>query len=151
VLLHRNNTRVFEPLSLARLRDALSEKGRVVIFTGKESPLQTVRIFQRARWLIGYHGAGLANAYFMNNSTRIVEISTYEDIESRVEWRTNMREVTKYGQFETLLLRIPIQQIMEANGVHSLPLHDVDHFVKDLRYVKLTSQDVQRIMGFFVG
>ena len=61
VLLHRNNTRVFEPHSLARLRDALSEKGRVVIFTGKESPLQTVRIFQRARWLIGYHGAGLSS------------------------------------------------------------------------------------------
>lgn len=148
VLLQRSNTRIFERDTFARLHSQLLAKGNVVVYTGQESPRATIEIFQKARYLVGYHGAGLVNAYFMNNSTRILEISTYTDLNNSVPWRTNMKEVTKYGKFETQVIRLPIQQLLRANNVSRYVTTDPDHFVKGLKYVSLTQQDVQRIVEF---
>ena len=117
------------------------------MYTGKESAMQTVQIFQKARYLVGYHGAGLVNAYFMNNGTRILEISTYRDLNNSVPWRSNMKEVTKHGTFVTHVLRLPIQQVLKANNV-TYRRHDPDHFVKDLKFVSLTKNDVVNIVEF---
>lgn len=147
VLLQRSNTRMFENRTFHALHQQLSKKGNVIVYTGNESPVSTVNIFQRARYLVGYHGAGLTNAYFMQNRTRILEISTFNDLNNSVPWRSNMEKVTKYGTFKTHLMRVPIQQLLKANNAE-YRTYDSDHFVKDLKYVSLTHSDVQRIVEF---
>ena len=117
------------------------------MYTGTESPRKTIKIFQNARCLVGYHGAGLVNAYFMNNATRILEITTYTDLNNTATWRRNMNEVTKYGSFAKHLLRIPIQQLLRTNNV-SFRANDTDHFVKNLKYVSLTAKNVKTIVDF---
>ena len=147
VVLQRSNTRIFEKWSFNRLCSQLRTKGRVVVYKGTEDPRTTVEIFQKARYLVGYHGAGLVNAFFMNNATRILEISTYQDLNNTVPWRTNMRKVTKYGSFEQQVLRLPLQQLLKTNKV-AYRAHDSDHFVKNLRLVSLTRENVQQILDF---
>ena len=147
VLLQRSNTRIFDTESFNALRSGLSNKGKVVVYTGKESVMLTVQIFQKARYLVGYHGAGLVNAYFMNNGTRILEISTYSDLNNIVPWRSNMKEVTKYGTFATHVLRLPIQQLLKTNNV-TYRRNDPDYFVKNLKFVSLTKNDVVNIVEF---
>ena len=150
VLLQRSNTRIFAKETLDMLYSQLSKKGRVVIYYGTETPLNTVRIFQKARYLVGYHGAGLVNAYFMQNSTCILEISTFTDLNNSRPWRSNMKEVTKYGTFDAQVLRIPIQQLLNSNRV-KYRARDTDHFVKKLKYVTLTDNDVRTIVEFQNG
>ena len=147
VVLQRSNTRIFEPRSFAALCSQLRTRGRVVVYKGTESAQTTVQIFQKARYLVGYHGAGLVNAFFMNNGTRILEISTYQDLNNTVPWRSNMKEVTKYGSYEQRVLRVPLQQLLEANNVSHRD-RDPDHFVKNLRHVSLTREDIQQIVEF---
>lgn len=147
VVLQRSNTRIFDENTFSALCSRLRREGKVVVYTGRESPSQTVKIFQKARYRVGYHGAGLVNAYFMNNRTRILEISTFKDLKNSDPWRSNMKEVTKYGAFETRILRIPIQQLLNANNV-SYRAFDPDHYVKGLKYVSLTEEDVERIAEF---
>lgn len=147
VVLKRSTTRMFEDASFNELCSKLSKEGKVVVYTGKESTIETVEIFQKARYLVGYHGAGLVNAYFMNNRTRILEITTYQDRNNSVPWRSNMKEITKYGSFVTRVLRLPIQQLLKTNNV-TYKINDPDHFVKNLKFVGLEKEDVQKIVEF---
>ena len=112
-------------------------------------------MFRSADFLVGYHGAGLINAYFMRNSTRILEISTYKDLNNTIPWKSNMKHVTKYGEFYSKVLRIPLQQLLAANPtrrygfrVDNRSVVDPDHFVKNLKYVRLTNKDVEQIVNF---
>lgn len=145
VVLQRRNTRTFDAPTFDALVRSLGALGEVVVYTGAESPLETVRVFQRARYLVGYHGAGLVNAYFMHNATRILEISTFTDLNNTRPWRSNMKEVTKYGDFRTRILRLPIQQILHGAAYRH---NDTDHFIKDLKYVPLTRHDIEGIVRF---
>ena len=147
VLLQRSNTRIFTEETFKKLYSALSKKGDVVVYTGRESPKETVHIFRNARVLVGYHGAGLTNAYFMNNGTRVLEITTFKDLNNRDPWRSNMRAVTRYGSFVRRVLRLPIQQVLAANNI-SYRAQDADHFVKNLKYVSLMRHDLQKIVEF---
>jgi hypothetical protein len=83
----------------------------------------------------------------MHNSTRILEVSTYTDLRNRKPWRSNVNAVTQYGRFNTQVLRIPIQQLLKANN-RSCRRHNIDHFVKNLKYVSLTHNDVEKIVAF---
>ena len=58
-----------------------------------------------------------------------------------------MKEVTKYGQFATNILRIPLQQLLKANR-QMYTTEDTDHFIKNLKYVSLTREDVESIVAF---
>jgi len=148
VLLQRSaSTRSFDPRTLSSLIAALESIGPVTVFTGRESPWETAAIFQDARYVVGYHGAGLANLFFSNNGTRVLEVTTFLDLESTWTWRSNMPEVTRYGQFKTRVLRIPLQQLLSANHA-SYTSSDTDHFIKDLKWVSLTAHDVREIVDF---
>jgi hypothetical protein len=46
----------------------------VVVFTGAEKPLEIIEIFQGAKAIIGFHGAGLVNAMFSAPNTPIIEM-----------------------------------------------------------------------------
>jgi capsular polysaccharide biosynthesis protein len=142
---------VFDDESIATLTKTLRRRGNVVVYTGNETPSETVDMFQRARYLVGYHGAGLVNAYFMHNDTKILEVSTFQDVNNTVRWRSNMKAVTKYGRFTTKVLRVPVQQILRANNVKLMRTYDTDHFIKNLKYVSLTDQDVYEITTFLDG
>ena len=100
ILLKRKNTRIFEPESFDDLFESLRKRGSVFVYTGRESVPKTIQMFRSADFLVGYHGAGLINAYFMRNSTRILEISTnlygleqHNTMEKQYETRDKVRRV----------------------------------------------------------
>jgi len=47
----------------------------LVVFNGDPSVVDTVRLFNRARVIIGAHGAGLANMLWANPSASIIELA----------------------------------------------------------------------------
>ena len=147
VLLHRSNTRIFDAATFSALLKSLKRLGPVVVFTGHENTEKAARIFQNTRYLVGYHGAGFTNTFFMKNLTRILEISTYQDENNTKPWRSNVKEVTKYGRYITRVLRVPIQQLLVANNATSRA-EDPDHFVKGLRWVRLDQKNIDEIVAF---
>ena len=98
-------------------------------------------------YVVGYHGAGIANAFFMKNSTSILEISTYTDLNGTKPWRSNMHSVAMYGRYKQLVLRLPLQQLLTANNA-SYRTRDPDHFIKNLRLVALTRKNIKEIVAF---
>ena len=155
VLLKRTNSRIFDSESFDNLFKSLRKQGSVFVYTGRESVPKTIQMFRSADFLVGYHGAGLINAYFMRNSTRILEISTYKDLNNTIPWKSNMKHVTKYGEFYSKVLRIPLQQLLAANPTRRYGFRpdnrsavDPRHFIKNLKYVRLTHKDVEQIVDF---
>ncbi len=61
----------------------------VQVFHGTESVAQTMGIFSQSRVIVGYHGAGLANALFTPLGTVVLEYTTMSDINSTTLWRSN--------------------------------------------------------------
>ena len=49
----------------------------VRVYRGVESARETLALFATAHAIVGYHGAGLANAVFMPRPSCVVEVSTY--------------------------------------------------------------------------
>jgi hypothetical protein len=65
-----NSDELYEALSLAL-------GGPPTLFYGNESEAATAFTFYHADVIIGYHGAGLANALFSAHGTRIIEVGDY--------------------------------------------------------------------------
>ena len=133
----------------------------VKIYTGDESLSDTIQLFHGANAVIGYHGAGLANAVFCQNGTKIVEISAV--LPSGILWRSNVemkgkgKDVTKYGRFETLRIGIPVEKLVKANNktmddakmdLILKPHLDLDHYVKDLQWVFADDEILTEITSF---
>ena len=147
VLLQRSNTRMFDKVSFINLKRALQSLSPLIVYNVTESVPQTVEIFRNAHFVVGYHGAGLANVYFMKNFTRVLEISTFVDLNNSKHWRTNMQEVTRYGTYFRRVVRLPLQQLLQANNV-TYRDRDPDHYIKNLRWVSLKHQDIRSILDF---
>lgn len=146
LLIRRHGTRAFTRDSFTHLHRAISNVSRVRIYEGTEAADVTLRAFASARAVVGYHGAGFANALFSPKHTRLVEVSTYVDEANRRPWRSNVGALARWRSFgATHVLRLPVQQILCANGV-SYRQKDADHFLKDLPFVSLTEANVRRIV-----
>ena len=74
-----NGSRRFAPAALALLRSSLPTlpHARVREYSGQEDVRSTLRLFARARAVVGVHGAGNTNAVFAVLSVCVCEISTY--------------------------------------------------------------------------
>ena len=145
VLLKRSGTRSFDEFD--KIRDALQHVGPVVVYTGNEPARRTMDLFQNAKYLVGYHGAGLVNAVFMRNHTKILEISTYQNLNNTVPWRSNLPSVTRWGTYVTRVLRLPLEQVLSANKA-PYRVKDPDHYIKYLKRVRLTDADLREIVAF---
>ena len=89
VLMNRTNTRIFTHETYEALRKGLAALGSVYEFTGRESDTRIMDIFANTALIVGYHGAGFANAFYSPNGTCVIEISTEEDLSGSKPWRTN--------------------------------------------------------------
>ena len=82
VMIHRRppDSRAFDNTTSALLLNALSrvcpDGVELRVYYGFESPLETIQLFSNAIGVVGFHGAGFANAYFAMSRCCVVEITT---------------------------------------------------------------------------
>lgn len=116
----------------------------VTIFHGNESVQETIFLFRRAKIVVGYHGAGIANIIFSTGQTLVVELTTSIDSNladdvgnSRFQvvsdnfnvnvWRMNCPQLqnrmvcTEESCPKCAAHVIPLRQILQANAF------DADH------------------------
>ena len=81
-MIHRRppDSRAFDNTTSALLLNALSrvcpDGVELRVYYGHESPLETIQLFSNAIGVVGFHGAGFANAYFAMSRCCVVEITT---------------------------------------------------------------------------
>ena len=94
---------------------ALKPLGSVRVFYGENETLaETVRLFQDARVVVGYHGAGFANALFQRAAPACaVEIvAAYDDGRP---WRTNEELVRFNAGLTWRTVRLGLAEVLAAN------------------------------------
>ncbi|KAL1522360.1 hypothetical protein AB1Y20_017352 [Prymnesium parvum] len=116
ILIERQNSRRFLGSTASRLHSDLQKRTRrdVRVFSGEESARETVRLFANAAGIVGYHGAGFANAVFTQRRACVLELSPAF---GREAWRTNglaMMRWTPVLAWDILML--PLTQLLRANG-----------------------------------
>ena len=100
---------------------ALKPLGSVRVFYGENETLaETVRLFQDARVVVGYHGAGFANALFQRAAPACaVEIvAAYDDGRP---WRTNEELVRFNANLKWRTVRLGLAEMLAANQNEKRP------------------------------
>jgi capsular polysaccharide biosynthesis protein len=150
VLISRKNTRKWA--NEEHILRQISLVTPVKIYTGDETLSDTIQLFHGANAVIGYHGAGLANAVFCQNGTKIIEVSVA--LPSGKRWRSNVEMVTKYGKFQQFQILMPFEKLAEANNktlediktdLIMTPKVHFDYYVKDLQWVMADDEVLTKI------
>jgi len=116
----------------------------VTEYSGQESIKNTFEIFTNAASVIGYHGAGFANALFTARPSCMMELSTWKDLESTRPWRTN-RFLTKESPYLFWhTLHIKLQTLLDANPAVAKAKRVAD-YIKELRIIQLSESDVSTL------
>ena len=119
LLIERLAARRFLADSAERLRAALRRStGRAVLsYFGNESVADTVRLFAAAAGVVGYHGAGLANAMFTPRPQCVLEYSCAFGGDPPQLWRSNGPRVAAWTpmlRWDVLVL--PLTQLLSTNA-----------------------------------
>ena len=118
---------------------------RIRVYHGNETALETMKMFAGSRVVVGYHGAGLANALFCPKGTVVLEYTTFKNVTGKSFWRSNEAIATKNNDIKWILHYVDTDRLSDdANATNfgrvegTLRHHpDPDHYVKDLS-VKLS-------------
>ena len=134
---------------------ALAPLGSVRVFWGENETLaETVRLFEGARVVVGYHGAGFANVLFQRTAPACaVEIvAAYEDGQP---WRTNEELVRFNAGLSWRTVRLGLAEVLAANQNEKLPaeeryplvkgVRDANRWLKAVAWVDLNATDVARV------
>ena len=134
---------------------ALEPLGSVRIFYGENDTLaETVRLFEGARVVVGYHGAGFANVLFQRTAPACaVEIvAAYEDGQP---WRTNEELVRFNAGLSWRTVRLGLAEMLAANQNEKRPaaeryplvkgVRDANRWLKAVAWVDLNATDVARV------
>ena len=129
--------------------------GPVRVFYGENETLaETVRLFQDARVVVGYHGAGFANVLFQRTAPACaVEIvAAYEDGQP---WRTNEELVRFNANLKWRTVRLGLAGVLAANQNEKRPaaeryplvkgVSDANRWLKAVAWVDLNATDVARV------
>ena len=124
-------------------------------YIGNESILATMRLFNAAQFIVGYHGAGLLNCIFSRvEHPHVYEITTFMDLNSTKSWRSYVGATCRSWNPAVRVVIQKLPQVLHANGpsgnvnhmkLRRAPPSVVDHAIKNLRYVALTSSDLNAI------
>ena len=119
-----------------------------MIFSGKESVLETIKIYASADIVLAYHGAAAANMIFAPHSATFIEVSTFSDSFDAKAWRSNMRNLQELRpDLKLLTYRIPLYHGWPEMNLTQVDVHpDADHFIKELSNVSLRPADIRNIM-----
>lgn len=74
----------------ATLEDLLSRNGFEVIYAEELPWIEQIRVFQRARTVVGPHGAGLTNLVFAREGTSVIELTTGAHYSRSYEWMCHL-------------------------------------------------------------
>jgi hypothetical protein len=85
--------------------------------------------------VVGYHGAGLANALFSPPNTVVVEYTTFLDINETQLWRTNQKIAQLHGKLLWLKHTIDIDRLTSLSKLANTT--NPDHYIKDLTSVEV--------------
>jgi hypothetical protein len=149
VIIHRScsDTRCFPNIDTIfnRFTKELNMSG--VLYYGNESFKETIEIFANAQVVVGYHGAGLANAIFSPWGAIVLEYTTFHDMNATHLWRSNSAVAKMHGGLTWLRHAIDIDRLTDLDTLANST--DTDHFIKGLRDVTLTGatmyNSIQRI------
>ena len=116
----------------------------VQIFHGNETVVQTMAMFAQSNVVIGYHGAGLANALFSPAGTIVLEFTTMKDVDSIALWRTNAVIGKVHPNLTWIQHAVDLDRLDNGSdgaakfvdAVRVTP--DRDHLIKDVRFVRVS-------------
>ena len=144
--IQRHGSRVFDNVNdiIAALHLAFPD-WHVQIFHGNETAAQTMAMFAQSKVVIGYHGAGLANALFSPAGTIVLEFTTMKDVDSMALWRTNAAIERIHSNMTWIQHAVDLDHLDNGQGsagafvdaVRATP--DRDHLIKDIKYVHISS------------
>lgn len=136
-LIQRHSTRMFDRVKWMAQVLRTHLKMPVHIYNGNETFKVTLSIFANSRVVIGYHGAGLANAIFCASGTIVLEYTTFQDATSLALWRSNEVIAELHGNLTWIKYGIDIDRLENPYKLHRVK--DKDHYIKDLQQVKITA------------
>ena len=149
--------RQFAPRSERALASALGALGSVVTFYGdSESLAETAVLFSRAKVVVGYHGAGLANVVWQRSSPACaVEISAlYEDGR---HWRSNAEMADFNHRLNWTVVGLELGRLLATNNNDQRPeseryplvkgVRNADRWLKQVPVVELADDDVARVVA----
>jgi hypothetical protein len=87
-------------------------------------------MFAHSQVVVGYHGAGLANALFCPSD------ASFYDMDASKMWRSNERIKPYHGSLTWLKHTIDVDRLTPLPKLANNS--DVDHYIKDLRDVEVT-------------
>lgn len=113
----------------------------IQVYHGNETATQTMALFAPSKIIIGYHGAGLANALFSPAGTIVLEFTTMKDIGSRALWRTNAVIERIHPNLTWIQHAVDLDHLDNGPGsagtfldaVRSSP--DRDHLIKNIKRI----------------
>jgi len=144
----KRNRKILDEDVLLRMLKTVATKKKLSqqTYHGNESLAETIRMFSAAVVIIGYHGAGFVNTIFAQNTTFVIEISTFlhPQIYSWKKWRSNRwgspRLKWRVLYVEHHHLR-PLPMQNHSNGTR----YDWDHYIKP-RNCELGREHIDRIV-----
>ena len=122
------SARAFDAAGAARLRAALLRVAKRVhsevrVYTGQESPRDTVALFAHALGVVGFHGAGFVNTLFALRRCCVVEITTTRWLRLPSPsaprphvWRSNLEVADLNRRLEWHVMNVSLDAIAERNG-----------------------------------
>merc|ERR1719436_1153397 len=113
VLVQRlGESRMFHEDAVEQLRASLQSTNLPVpTYFGSESVVDTIRLFNQAAGVVGYHGAAWANVMFSAYPHCLHQISTWENLGGTKQWRVNT-EVSLNPQGQLHVYNIPLDLLL---------------------------------------
>ena len=117
--------RAFDNVTLARLRAGLLRVHPYVReYRGDEDASATIELFAHAAGVVGFHGAGFANALFALDRCCVVEITATASDRERISkghplWRSNSLVADINGALDWRVTNVSYHKLARANGLPS--------------------------------
>ena len=119
-------------------------------YNGNEDFKETIRLFAKASVVFGFHGAGHANSIFSPDGCIVVELTFFDDAESKHIWRSNRKAIKSLRpsiRWITHGIDILTANIKYADEIinRSGKVKDVDHYLKRQRLFTVPYPDLHNI------
>jgi hypothetical protein len=117
-------------------------------YYGNETLLETVAKFSNARIVVGFHGAGHANAIFCQNETVVVELSWYQDAKSDKLWRTNDKVGRLHGRLHWLVYALRLSESIPTwHDINKKGNGPVSELFQEMKKVHLPTADALNVVN----
>ena len=114
----KKNRRILE--NSREVEKFLSENGFKILILSKYSFLEQAAIFNRARVIIGLHGAGFANIIFSKKKTKIIEITSFQ-------WPSEIKKLSQCMLLDHA--NIIVNKIDKKADIISLPISKIQKYI----------------------